>query len=187
MSTILPFLAAIDVKVTSVADAHRDTVDYLTLVFAFLAAVGTISAVIVALWQAAGSRRRVARLKTGLTKDGVGIYVTNNGSRPFTVESVHFVAANGASMWPRTIAETRDTWPKHLSEGETAQFVFERGQPPLADDRRPELVVVRSTGGDEWLCFYNPFKNLSTPRRLWLDTFGQIAAEVVRRAMPLGL
>lgn len=176
---------AIDVKITAAPDHARDWVDYLTLLFAFLAAIGTVGAVAVALWQTSSSRRRVAWLKTRLTSDGMGVYVTNSGPRPFTVESVSFRAATGADMFPRPVEASRDSLPTLLTEGQTAQYVFEHRQGPLNDDERPELVIVRSAAGDEWTCFYNPFANISRPRRFWLDTFGRIAAEVVQRSMPL--
>jgi hypothetical protein len=154
--------------------------DWIIAVAAVFAAVGTVGAVIVALWQSARRDRR--SLKIDIVGMGIAgdptpytrVKVLNDGYRPVRVDFPPTLVAPAAEGHTVAVSEGRveemsDRLPRQLEEGEMASFVWNANEVrELARARGWEKflhVQISDAHGNQ---FTTPFPGVKfLPKRPW--------------------
>ena len=109
---------------TEIANA---TTDWIIAVSGIFAALGTVGAVIVALWQVlAQGRPRVYVECRGAVAPGmnlVSLRATNASPRPVKLLQAYLVSSDGRQIFSVPIAGA-DALPAHLTEGESVEILW---------------------------------------------------------------
>jgi hypothetical protein len=118
--------------------------DWITALASVFAAVGTVGAVIVALWQVNRQSRRslVVRCSSAVTGDPqfsrvISLGGTNDGSRPVKLNMAYLRAVDGRQVFAR-FTPFSDELPKVLEDGESVQISW--SQPTLSELAEKEGV-----------------------------------------------
>ncbi len=117
--------------------ANPNVTDWITALAGVFAAVGTVGAVIVALWQVARQGRRsvIVSCSSAVTGDPqfsqvISLGGTNDGSRPIKLNMAYLRATDGRQVFGR-FTPFSDDLPKTLEDGESVQVFW--SQPMLAE------------------------------------------------------
>ncbi len=157
----------------------RDWVDYLTLGAAIFAAVGTVGAVIVALWQTSKQSKNKATVWTvmGDSRDGGQrwhVKVHNSGLRAFTVEYINFYAEKSTDILEGVASYEGyhgRTLPQMIQPGQTIQVTYTIPQVVLSGSSPPYWVIATDSTGQRHSGPFNPFSRWSGGRYSRLARF----------------
>lgn len=148
-----------------VVDIERDWVDYATLVATWFAAIGTVTAVGVALKQSRDARTKSIVARTVMTSGNrLRVIVHNEGPRAVTVRDVLYRTKDGEVThrgWQGRdlTGEEREPLPKFLLEGESVEI----SMPRIEDAHYIQIV---DTAGDSFYSYANPFLSGVRVRRV---------------------
>ena len=160
LSMVLSVVAAVDVRVTEQADPPKDWTNYATLAATVFAAVGTVAAVVVALWQTRRSVRKNATIRSRGFGTGFEVVVGNEGPRSFTVESILFRRKDGRVLRPDPVTVPL---PKALADGEAVVLRYEG----LDQFNDVEKIIVWDTVGVTWQRPFEPYPRDRMASRAW--------------------
>ena len=171
-------------------DIQHDWLDYVALIVARLAAVGTVGAVVVALWQVRGQPKCDLNVSARIAVIGalpgraVSVSVTNDGYRPIKINGPpEFMLDDGYKIVAMPLA-VGERPPLMLLDGESATFLFDQESLDLGTAGKGctyTYVHVWDAAGNVW---WTPFPGYREPSK---GLRGRMARwRLMRKGVPPG-